>query len=95
MPQFATAGAGAGGGTSGAGGVSGSGNVGGVGDTKGYGGNLDAMMADADKLLQSDKMSDQLKGQQLMSKASNMFQALSKLYSQQSDMQKAAIQNIR
>jgi len=40
-------------------------------------------------------MSDQLKGQQLMSKASNMFQALSKLFSQQSDMQKAAIQNIR
>jgi len=51
--QFATAGAGAGGGTTGgAGGVgggdsSGGGGGGTVGDSKSYGGNLDAMMADA------------------------------------------------
>jgi hypothetical protein len=62
---------------------------------KQYHGDIDAMMADANKLLQSDNLHDQLMGQELMSKAMNMFEAISKLIQQQADMQKTAIQNIR
>jgi hypothetical protein len=62
---------------------------------KQYHGDIDAMMADANKLLQSDNLHDQLMGQELMSKAMNMFEAISKLIQQQADMQKSAIQNIR
>ena len=59
------------------------------------GGKIDGMMADAKKLMLSDKKEDQLKGQEMMQNAQNMFNMLSQLIKAQGDMAKAAIQNMR
>jgi hypothetical protein len=59
------------------------------------GGKIDGMMSEAKKLMSSDKKEDQLKGQEMMQNAQNMFNMLSQLIKAQGDMAKAAIQNMR
>lgn len=59
------------------------------------GGNIDSMMSQAEKLLRSDKMEDQLKGQKMMQQAMRMFELLSKLIEKQSEMQSKAIAAIK
>ncbi|MEZ5403563.1 MAG: hypothetical protein R2729_28040 [Bryobacteraceae bacterium] len=58
-------------------------------------GNIDSMMAEAEKLAMSKNPSDQLKAQKLMQQAQQMFQTISKLLSQLSEMFKTAMGNIR
>ncbi len=58
-------------------------------------GNIDAMMNQANQLLQSDKQSDQLRGQMLMMKAMRLFEMISKMLEQQSQLASKAIQAIR
>ena len=67
------------------------GSTGGLGNTS----NIDSMMDQANQLASSDKPSDQLKAQQLMQKAMRMFEQLSKLMENQSQMQGKAIQAMR
>ncbi|MCU0227593.1 MAG: hypothetical protein MUF01_08125 [Bryobacterales bacterium] len=59
------------------------------------GGNLDSMMSQAEKLLRSDKMEDQIKGQKMMQQAMRMFELISKLIEKQSEMQSKAIAAIK
>jgi hypothetical protein len=68
---------------------------GGASSVASEGGKIDGMMADAKKLMLSDKKEDQLKGQEMMQNAQNMFNMLSQLIKAQGDMAKAAIQNMR
>jgi hypothetical protein len=58
-------------------------------------GGIDTMMAAAEQLAQSDKPSDQLKAQKLMNQAKMMFETISKILQQISEMAKTAIGNIR
>ncbi len=60
-----------------------------------FGGNIDAMMDQAETLMKSDKLMDQIKGQTLMMKASNLFSLISKMIEMKSQMMRTAIQNIR
>jgi hypothetical protein len=82
------------------GGVSGSQGSGGSsapaigGDSQGWGA-IDSMMAEAEKLAKSKNPSDQLRAQQLMNQAQQMFQTISKLLQQMSEMFKTAIGNIK
>jgi hypothetical protein len=55
------------------------------------GSKIDSMMAQAEKLAQSDKPSDQLKAQQLMNKVKQMFETLSKILQMISEMFKTMI----
>jgi hypothetical protein len=59
------------------------------------GGNIDSMMSQAEQLLSSDKQSDQIKGQMLMQKAMRLFEMISKMMEQQSQLASKAIQAIR
>ena len=59
------------------------------------GGKIDGMMSEAKKLMLSDKKEDQLKGQEMMQNAQNMFNMISQFIKAQGDMAKAAIQNMR
>ena len=52
-------------------------------------------LAEAKKLMLSDSKEDQLKGQEMMQNAQNIFNMLSQLIRAQGDMAKAAIQNMR
>ena len=56
---------------------------------------LDSMEQEAMKLCMSDKPSDQMKGQFLMNRFKQMFEAISNALKAQSDVAKAAIGNIR
>ncbi|MCW5964411.1 MAG: hypothetical protein KIT83_10260 [Bryobacterales bacterium] len=79
-------------------GGSGSGSAsGGAGASQGSsgGGNIDSMMSQAEGLLRSDKMEDQLKGQKMMQQALRMFELLSKLIEKQGEMQSKAIAAIK
>jgi hypothetical protein len=58
-------------------------------------GGIDTMMAAAEQLAVSDKPSDQLKAQKLMNQAKMMFETISKILQQISEMAKTAIGNIR
>ncbi|MEZ5403561.1 MAG: hypothetical protein R2729_28030 [Bryobacteraceae bacterium] len=58
-------------------------------------GNIDSMMAEAEKLAMSKNPSDQLKAQKLMQQAQQMFQTISKLLSQLADMFKTAMGNVK
>jgi hypothetical protein len=71
------------------------GSTGGSSSVASEGGKIDGMMADAKKLMLSDKKEDQLKGQEMLQNAQNMFNMLSQLIKAQGDMAKAAIQNMR
>ncbi|MEZ5356683.1 MAG: hypothetical protein R2762_28940 [Bryobacteraceae bacterium] len=64
------------------------------GDSKGWGA-IDSMMAEAEKLAKSKNPSDQLRAQQLMQQAQQMFQTISKLLQQLSEMFRTAIGNIK
>lgn len=59
------------------------------------GGNLDSMMSQAESLLKSDKMEDQIKGQKLMQQAMRMFELISKMIEKQSEMASKAIAAIK
>jgi hypothetical protein len=56
---------------------------------------LDSMFDQAEKLMQSDKPSDQLKAQMLMQKATRMYETISKMMQQRSEAQAKAIQAIK
>ncbi len=58
-------------------------------------GNIDSMMQQAEQLMQSDNQSDQLKGQMLMQRAMRLFEMISKMMEQQSQLASKAIQAIR
>lgn len=57
-------------------------------------GKIDSMMAEAEKLMLSDKKEDQLKGQKMMNQATQMFQAISAMLKAAQDMAQTAIRNI-
>lgn len=59
------------------------------------GGKVDSMMKEAERLMLSENKADQLRGQRMMMDAQNLFQMLSQLLKAQSDMQRAAIGNLR
>ena len=59
------------------------------------GGGIDSMMSQAEGLLRSDSMEDQLKGQKMMQQALRMFELLSKLIEKQGEMQSKAIAAIK
>jgi hypothetical protein len=59
------------------------------------GSKIDDMFAQAEKLMASDKPSDQLKAQMMMQKAQRMFESISKLLEQRSKAQSTAISNIK
>lgn len=59
------------------------------------GSKIDSLMGQAEKLMASDKMSDQLKGQRLMQQAMRLFEMISKMLEQRSQMQAKAIQAIK
>jgi hypothetical protein len=59
------------------------------------GASIDKMMGEAEKLMASDKPSDQLKGQMLMQRAMRMFEMISKMLEQRSQAQAKAIQAIK
>jgi hypothetical protein len=59
------------------------------------GGNTDAIMADALKLLGSTSQADQLKGQLQMQQTSRLFEMTSQMLQQQQQLLQTAIQNVR
>lgn len=59
------------------------------------GSKIDNLMGQAEKLMASDKMSDQLKGQRMMQQAMRLFEMISKMLEQRSQMQAKAIQAIK
>lgn len=74
----------------------GSGSAGGGGGAAPMsGGGIDSMMSQAEGLLRSDSMEDQLKGQKMMQQALRMFELLSKLIEKQGEMQSKAIAAIK
>jgi hypothetical protein len=58
-------------------------------------GNIDSMMAEAEKLAMSKNPSDQLKAQKMMQQAQQMFQTISKMLQQLSEMFRTAIGNVK
>jgi hypothetical protein len=85
--------------TSQPGGASASNQAGAAGTSAASGGEgwgaIDSMMAEAEKLAKSKNPSDQLRAQQMMNQAQQMFQTISKLLQQMAEMFKTAIGNIR
>jgi hypothetical protein len=59
------------------------------------GGNLDSMMSQAESLMKSGKMEDQLKAQKMMQQVMRTFELLSKMIEKQSEMASKAIAAIK
>ena len=59
------------------------------------GSKIDSMMGQAEKLMASDKMQDQLKGQRMMQQAMRMFEMISKMLEKRSELAGKAIQATR
>ena len=59
------------------------------------GSKIDSMMGEAEKLMASDKMQDQLKGQRMMQQAMRMFEMISKMLEKRSELAGKAIQATR